>query len=187
MLCGEAFLHAPPSRSLRAGDPPSPGRDRPTRPSDQRVPEQRTGARPPRRQRPNAMHARLQELRLGGALLSRLRRAPRLSPPPRPPQPACLCQPSSPASPSSRDSRTRHPRSRVGWVRPHLTPSDLARALSDPFGSGSAVAFLAKATAGKGGKRTCLAALGRETRWSVNRAAPPRSPRRRSSSSSSWL
>jgi site-specific DNA recombinase len=72
----------------------------------------------PRRKRAHTMYAGLQELGGGGALLSRLRRAPRLPPPLHPPQPVCLRPPPSPASPPSCDNHPRHSRSSVDRTRP---------------------------------------------------------------------
>src|SRR3712207_3798455 len=64
------------------------------------------------------MYVRVQELHLGGALLSQLRRTPQLPPPPYPPQPACPRRPPSPASPPPRHGCARHSRGRVGGTRP---------------------------------------------------------------------
>ena len=64
------------------------------------------------------MYAGLQELRLGGAVLSRLRRTPRLPPPPHSPQPAHPRRPPSPAPPPSRHGCVCDHGGRVGGARP---------------------------------------------------------------------
>ncbi len=63
------------------------------------------------------MYAGLQELRLGGAVLSKPRRAPQLPSPPPPPQPTHPRRPPSPAPSPSCRLRARDSRSRVGGAR----------------------------------------------------------------------
>src|SRR3954467_6042841 len=80
------------------------------------------------------MYARLQELRLGGAVLPKPRRAPQPPPPPPPhsPQSACPRPPPSPAPPPPHHHRAHHSRGDVGRTRRIPAPSGLARALTEP-------------------------------------------------------
>src|SRR3954464_6247362 len=78
------------------------------------------------------MYARLQERRLGGAVLPKPRRAPQPPPPPHSPQSACPRPPPSPAPPPSHHHRAHHSRGGLGRTRRIPAPSGLARALTKP-------------------------------------------------------